>query len=235
MNRLKIALVVLALCTALHANAADVKISALPNASTPLAGTEVLPIVQSSTTKNVPASAVAALATKTTVGLPNVDNTSDANKPVSTAQATADALVASNAAADATTKASAAQAAAIAASVPTTRTVNSHALSANVVVTAADIGLGRSIVVLSADSTRTETSGDVVLLVDATSGPVTITLPTTSGNSARFSIQKTDASTNTVTVVPHGSETIVDASTAVITRRYETPTFVPYSTNWSVL
>lgn len=32
---------------------ADIKISALPSATTPLAGTEVLPIVQSSTTKNV--------------------------------------------------------------------------------------------------------------------------------------------------------------------------------------
>lgn len=36
--------------------------------------------------------------TKSEVGLGNADNTSDANKPVSTAQATADALVASNAA-----------------------------------------------------------------------------------------------------------------------------------------
>jgi len=32
---------------------ADVKISALPAATTPLAGTEVLPIVQSATTKQV--------------------------------------------------------------------------------------------------------------------------------------------------------------------------------------
>ncbi len=35
--------------------------------------------------------------TKTQVGLSNVDNTSDVNKPVSTAQATADGVVASNA------------------------------------------------------------------------------------------------------------------------------------------
>jgi len=51
--------------------------------------------------------------TKAMVGLGNVDNTSDANKPVSTAQAAADAAVASAAAADATTKANAAQAAAV--------------------------------------------------------------------------------------------------------------------------
>jgi hypothetical protein len=51
--------------------------------------------------------------TKSMVGLGNVDNTSDVNKPVSTAQATADTAVATAAAADATTKANAALAAAI--------------------------------------------------------------------------------------------------------------------------
>jgi hypothetical protein len=50
---------------------------------------------------------------KSDVGLSNVDNTSDANKPVSTAQAAADAAVASAASSDATSKANAAQAAAI--------------------------------------------------------------------------------------------------------------------------
>lgn len=64
--------------------------------------------------------------TKTQVGLSNVDNTSDVNKPVSTAQAAADAAVQSAASSDATTKANAAQATAIAASEPvgnTRRTV----------------------------------------------------------------------------------------------------------------
>lgn len=51
--------------------------------------------------------------TKGMVGLGNVDNTTDASKPVSTAQAAADAAVASAAAADATSKAAAAQAAAV--------------------------------------------------------------------------------------------------------------------------
>ncbi|MBZ5736508.1 hypothetical protein K8Z61_18610 [Nocardioides sp. TRM66260-LWL] len=54
-------------------------------------------------------------AARTNLGLGNVDNTSDANKPVSGAQAAADAAVQSAAAADATTKANAAQAAAISA------------------------------------------------------------------------------------------------------------------------
>ncbi len=53
--------------------------------------------------------------TKSQVGLSNCDNTSDASKPVSTAQATADTAIGTAAASDATTKANAAQAAAIAA------------------------------------------------------------------------------------------------------------------------
>lgn len=56
--------------------------------------------------------------TKTQLGINNIDNTSDANKPVSSAQATANTAVQTSAAADATTKADAANAAAQAASTP---------------------------------------------------------------------------------------------------------------------
>lgn len=55
----------------------------------------------------------AVVLTSADVGLSNVNNTSDASKPVSTAQATADTAVQTAAATDATTKANAAQAAAI--------------------------------------------------------------------------------------------------------------------------
>lgn len=58
------------------------------------------------------------MTTKYQIGLWDVDNTSDMDKPVSTAQAAADAAVLSAAATDATAKANAAQAAAIAASTP---------------------------------------------------------------------------------------------------------------------
>ena len=54
-----------------------------------------------------------ATVTKANVGLGNASNTSDADKPVSIAQAAADFVVQSNAAADATTKANSAQAFAI--------------------------------------------------------------------------------------------------------------------------
>lgn len=60
-------------------------------------------------TTKITLASIASLATKQTVGLGNVDNTSDLNKPVSVAQADADTAVATSAATDATTKANAAQ------------------------------------------------------------------------------------------------------------------------------
>ncbi len=66
----------------------DTTITGLPNASA-LSGTERVPMDQSGTTVDAAASAIAALATAATVGLGNVNNTSDLNKPVSTATQTA--------------------------------------------------------------------------------------------------------------------------------------------------
>ena len=62
----------------------DTTITGLPNASA-LSGTERVPMDQGGVTVDAAASAIAALATKATVGLGNADNTSDLNKPVSTA------------------------------------------------------------------------------------------------------------------------------------------------------
>jgi hypothetical protein len=79
------------------------------------------------------------LVTQTMFGLVNVDNTSDANKPISIAQATANSTILTNASADATTKANSAQASAISASAPiahVSNTSNPHS------VTKAQIGLG---------------------------------------------------------------------------------------------
>lgn len=74
---------------------------------------------------------------KADVGLGNVDNTTDAGKPVSTAQAAADTAIGSAAATDATTKANAAQAAAIAASAPVAHVGAGGAAHANVVAAGA--------------------------------------------------------------------------------------------------
>tara|TARA_R110000868_G_scaffold111446_1_gene300974 strand:+ start:2910 stop:3401 length:492 start_codon:yes stop_codon:yes gene_type:complete len=63
-------------------------ISELPSAAS-LDGTEAVPIVQGSTTVQTTSQAIASLTTKATLGLSNVNNTSDANKPISTATQTA--------------------------------------------------------------------------------------------------------------------------------------------------
>jgi hypothetical protein len=67
---------------------ADVTISGLPNASA-LAGTERVPMDQSGVTVDASSQEIANLATAASVGLGNVNNTSDANKPVSAATQTA--------------------------------------------------------------------------------------------------------------------------------------------------
>ena len=67
---------------------ADVTITGLPNAAT-LTGTERVPMDQAGTTVDASAQAIANLATAATVGLGNVNNTSDLSKPVSTATQTA--------------------------------------------------------------------------------------------------------------------------------------------------
>ena len=67
---------------------ADTTITGLPNASA-LSGAERVPMDQSGTTVDAAASAIAALATAATVGLGSCNNTSDLNKPVSTATQTA--------------------------------------------------------------------------------------------------------------------------------------------------
>lgn len=78
----------------------NIKISELTSASTPLAGSEVVPLVQSGTTykatvndvspvRSVAGKTGAVTLVKGDVGLGNVDNTSDLDKPISTAAQTA--------------------------------------------------------------------------------------------------------------------------------------------------
>lgn len=66
----------------------------------------------------------------------------------------------------------------------------------------------------SADSPYDATLNDGILIVDATSGPVTINLkPAREWEQKRLVIKKIDASGNSVTATPNGSEMIDGAST----------------------
>ena len=63
--------------------------------------------------------------------------------------------------------------------------------------------LGFDAILVTASCTRTETSGEIILIVDATTGPVTITLPNPGNfgtqNKAKFIIKKINTNANAVT------------------------------------
>ena len=84
----------------------------------------------------------------------------------------------------------------------------------------------------SQTSNYTASDGDIVL-VDASSGAVTITLPSPS-EGAKVRVKKIDASTNTVTVSPSATETIDGSSSHAISKQYETYEYVSDGTNWFV-
>lgn len=86
----------------------------------------------------------------------------------------------------------------------------------------------------------TATDNDYLLLVDATSGSVTITLPTavppagTGASKSRFIIKRTDSSGNTVTVATTSSQTIDGVATYTLGAQYDSATIDSDGTNWAV-
>lgn len=82
----------------------------------------------------------------------------------------------------------------------------------------------------------TALQSDDVLLGDATSGAITITLPTAVGNTGEvFHIKKIDSSVNAVTIATTSSQTIDGALTQPILFQYQTITIVSNGVGWSVL
>lgn len=78
------------------------------------------------------------------------------------------------------------------------------------------------------------TAGDqTFLLVDASGGAVTITLPTAAGIADRvYYIKKTDASSNNVTISPSGGQTIDGSSSFALKISYEAVMVVSDGSNW---
>lgn len=74
------------------------------------------------------------------------------------------------------------------------------------------------------------------VLVDATAGNVTITLPTAaSADERKYNVKKVDASVNTVTVDADGAETIDGAANYVLTVQYQSVSVQSNGTAWWVL
>ena len=73
-----------------------------------------------------------------------------------------------------------------------------------------------------ADSPYTVPAWNYHVDVDASGGAVTVNLPTAVGNAgALIEVRKADSSTNTVTVVPNGTQTINGAASLVIYNQYD--------------
>jgi hypothetical protein len=87
---------------------------------------------------------------------------------------------------------------------------------------------------LSSNTVLDTTYINKVVLVDATSGNLTITLPAvaTAGAGFNLAVVKIDASANTVTVDGDGSETINGATTQVISSQYGQLELVTNGTVW---
>lgn len=80
------------------------------------------------------------------------------------------------------------------------------------------------------------TLSDTVLLCDATSGSITITLPAAAASSGKvFYIKKTNSNANAVTIDGNSSETIDGDLTQIITTQYDSVTVVCDGVAWYVI
>jgi len=86
-------------------------------------------------------------------------------------------------------------------------------------------------------TTYTITTADDVISADATSAAFTVTLPSaaTAGAGRQFTVKRTNAGTNNVTVGTTSSQTIDGATTYLLDQQYSSITVVSDGTNWMVI
>lgn len=87
---------------------------------------------------------------------------------------------------------------------------------------------------ITADTTLT--ASRTVLLCDASTGAITVTLPAAGANAGRrYFVKKIDSSAFTVTIDGNVSETVDGDLTAVLTLQYEAVLIVCDGSNWHIL
>jgi hypothetical protein len=80
------------------------------------------------------------------------------------------------------------------------------------------------------------TLNDSIILVDATSGAITVTLPAASDcEQKRFTIKKTDISANAVTIDGNGAETIDGAATKTLSTQYKSYELIAHGGSWWIV
>ena len=75
--------------------------------------------------------------------------------------------------------------------------------------------------ITSSDSPYTPVATDQTIIIDATSGNVTVDLPTAGSGKREFWFKRKDSSANTVTIDGDGSETIDGATTKTLASQYD--------------
>ena len=102
-------------------------------------------------------------------------------------------------------------------------------------VTVGDL-LASSLTVTTQTASYLIDPGDGVILMDASIGDLTATLPPAAANTdERFYIKKIDTTNNLVTVVPAGAEDIDGGPTAPLSNPYEAITVVSDGSNWWIV
>lgn len=98
----------------------------------------------------------------------------------------------------------------------------------------AEVGGGGSLTVVTKSSSATlAISGEEIVLCDAASGDVTLTLPAASGNSGvTYRINKIDSSSNECVLDGNASETIDGEATITMRGQYSSIQFSSNGTNW---
>ncbi len=96
--------------------------------------------------------------------------------------------------------------------------------------------IGDIALVVTVTSDYTATTDDDVILVDATSGSVTITLPSAVGISGEvYHVKKIDSTNNTVIIESEGSSTIDGETSEFIMVQWTSLQIVSNGTNWFIV
>lgn len=96
-------------------------------------------------------------------------------------------------------------------------------------------GSGTAFTVVSitaGSSPYTVLANNVIVLADATSGPITVIA--SAATRQNLAIKKTDSSANSVTFDPTGSQNVEGAATAVLTTQGESISLASDGSNWSI-
>lgn len=95
---------------------------------------------------------------------------------------------------------------------------------------------GEVLSITSKTANYTATATDHTILVDATAGVVTITLPAAATNAGReYAIKKIDASANAVTIDANGAELIDGAATQALATQWKSMIIQCNGTAWFIL